>query len=245
MPGVNGLGKTAGTKSSPDLIVSNLNIKKSYIKEILLDNSNLVEQEKEIFNEMLSNIKKPGKLMVIGGDHSISYPIGKAFLQSKMKNPALIIFDAHPDCMPPMENPTHEEWLRALIKHKFPADNILLIGTRKIEPEEKLYLEKNQIKIVSIDEIKKDTNRIIQKIKEFSENKTVYISFDIDVLCHSIAPATSYPENKGINLKEAIEIFKALKKINWKIFDIVEINAEKPGLKETIKTVLILLKIII
>ena len=134
VPGINGLGKTNGCEKAGNLILADLNeiysnernvpidVKILDLEEIHLDNSNLVEASKLIYENALKTFKTKPKTIFIGGDHSISYPLTKAFFEdckSSNKEPCLIVFDAHPDCMKPMKEPTHEEWLRALIEDGF------------------------------------------------------------------------------------------------------------------------------
>ena len=171
VPAINGLGMTKGTELAPDKISKEG-------ETLKLDNSNIAKQEKIIYE----NAKE--KTIFIGGDHSISYPITKALFE-KFENLKLIILDAHPDLMPPMENPTHEEWLSAIINTGLNPKNILLIGARNIDPAEKKY----PIETVAISELKNAK----EKIKEFSKDDKVYLSIDIDFFDSEVAPATGYP----------------------------------------------------
>ena len=142
VPGINGLGHTIETRNAGNAIIAEtgkgnlMDIEESHV-----DNSNLDEQEQLIYKNSLDALKDKNKVVFLGGDHSISYSIGKAFKESHGNESFLIIFDAHPDLMPPMENPTHEEWLRGLIeKTGWKKENIILVGLRKIEQEELLFL---------------------------------------------------------------------------------------------------------
>jgi len=233
VPGINGLGKTKGCRNAGNTLISKLKPAKNIdFEEIHVDNYNLEEQDTLIYENSLQTFETKEKIIFLGGDHSISYPLTKAFLdycKKDHKSPFLIIFDAHADCMPPMKEPTHEEWLRALIdRDKFPKQNIILIGARDIEPEEASYLQKNKIKTISTQQIKTDINLIIQEIIQLIKNKELYISFDIDVLDSSLVKATGYPSPNGPNEKEVITILNSIIKIKKpKAFDLVEVNLDK------------------
>ena len=217
IPAINGLGKTKGTELAPNKIS-----KKGEILE--LDNSNIEEQEKIIF-EKVKQTKE--KTVFIGGDHSISYPIAKAFLE-KFKNLKLIILDAHPDLMPPMENPTHEEWLSAVISKGLNPKNILLIGARNIDLRERKY----PIQTITISEI----NNSREKINEFSKDNPVHLSIDIDFFDAKIAPATGYPEKDGASKKQGLRLIKEIVKMTNLIgADIVEVNPTKTGAEKTVE----------
>ena len=90
------------------------------IEEIHVNQNNLEESNYLIFENSKEIFEKNSKAFFIGGDHSISFPILNAFNKIE-KNPFLIIFDAHADCMKPGKEPTHEEWLRALVEKGFLA----------------------------------------------------------------------------------------------------------------------------
>jgi len=102
--GGGGLGHGDGAKDAPDeiekhvkSIVSNESgiVPKFEFDSVDVDNNNLESSHKAIF-ERIKQEKE--KCIVLGGDHSISYPCFKAFSQN---NPGsgIVIFDAHPDLL--------------------------------------------------------------------------------------------------------------------------------------------------
>ena len=198
IPGINGLGKTNGVEKAPDLITDSPN-------EIKVDNANVKDQQKTIYENALKYFND--RVVFIGGDHSISYSTCRAFLE-KYKNPCLIVFDAHADCMDPMEEPTHEEWLRAL-----GFSDVLMIGVEKIEKEENDYIKQKGIKLT------KD----LEEIKEFIKGKNVYVSIDIDVLD---VKSTGYPEGK-MSEDEFMKILDVILEGDVKACDLVEYNPDK------------------
>jgi len=218
------------------------------IEHIQVDNDNIQESEqilyekaKQIFNNAeqvdpqgASRPQEKPKVF-LGGDHSITYPIFKAFQENK-KESFLIVFDAHADCMPPQQEPTHEEYLRAIIEDGFPSKNIILIGARKIEPVEMKFLIENEIKVFT--DIF-DMEAAADYITEKANGKDLYISIDIDTLDPAFAPAVNYPEPAGLNSKEFFYIFKRLLRIKTlKAIDIVEIIPEKDNSQKlTLRTI--------
>jgi len=222
VPGINGLGKTKGTRNAGNKILEGFEQNK--VEEIHVDNSNLEEQEKLIYKNSKKLFEEEDKIIFLGGDHSITYPIGKAFFEKFKETAKIIIFDAHADCMPPMQEPTHEEWLRALVEKGFSPEKILLIGARKIEPEEERFLKEKKIK-------RTDNPKTI---KEFVSNGEIYLSFDIDVLDPSLVKATSYPETGGLNEEQTFNLLNIILNKNIKAMDLVEINLEKQGIEETL-----------
>lgn len=250
IPGVNGLGKTQGTRDSGREVFSALDSIRSSEKgkiinknlldfeEIELDNSNLEEQNKLVYKKALEEIKK-NKVIFLGGDHSISYSIGKGFLdycKDNQKEGFLIVFDAHADCMKPMKEPTHEEWLRGLIEYGFKPENIILIGARNKEKEEIKYIHEKKIKEINVEKINSEIEVVGDSITELSQGKELYVSIDIDVLDPAYVQATGYKEPGGLNIRELLYLVKRLSILkNLRAVDIVEINKEKEGAEDTLK----------
>ncbi len=150
VPRVNALGHV-GPAEAPDLIVAELEKNKGVtgdVSSVDVDNSDVETAEKVIYakaREVFVDVGRE-KTAFIGGDHSISSPIVRAF-NEKFSEAFLIVFDAHADCMPPMKEATHEEWLRAVIESGFNPENVILIGARKIEAEEWRFLIENGVKV--------------------------------------------------------------------------------------------------
>jgi agmatinase len=208
---------------------------KTPIENILVDNDNIQESEYILYNKAKEIFSKNEKQIFIGGDHSITYPIFKAF-QEKNENSFLIVFDAHADCMTPLQEPTHEEYLRAIIESGFPSENIILIGARQIEPKEMKFLIENKIKIFTgTFNIEAATDYITER----ANGKNLYISIDIDALDPAFAPAVNCPEPAGLTSKEFFYIFKRLLRIkSLKTIDIVEAVPRKDNpQKLTLRTI--------
>jgi len=126
VPGINGLGKTKGCEKAPNVVLealkeihSNENGKPIDsrlldLEEIHLENSNLELTNNLIYKNSFKMFETQPRTVFVGGDHSISYSLTRGFFDSCQnlgKEPCLIVFDAHADCMIPMKEPTHEEWL--------------------------------------------------------------------------------------------------------------------------------------
>lgn len=221
IPGLNSLIENKGVQKSYLKILKD----KKY-KVIALEKGNIEKQLEEIFKRTKNLFNK--KEGFLGGDHSISYPLCLNFFKKHKKNSKLIVFDAHPDLMKPLAEPTHEEWLRAIIENGFPAKNILLIGIRRksknIDFREIDFAKKNKLKIIYSDEFIKKENKIL----DFIEQGDIYISVDIDVLDSSIVDFTGYPEKEGLNLQKFLDILNKIKnKGKVQAYDFVEINFEK------------------
>jgi arginase family enzyme len=256
VPGINGLGKTLGCEKAGNEILKCLKeeiysnesgkaieIDKLDLEEIHLDNSNLELTNKLIYKNALSIFESKERTIFLGGDHSISYSLGKAFLDHCENNcvkPCLIIFDAHPDCMPTTKGsekyPNHEEWLRTLIEQGFPAKNILLVGVRNSDMQEIEFLKENNIRTISINQLLENIEEMCEIIMEFSDKKELYLSLDIDVVDPAFAIGTGYREPGGLTSREFVYIIRRLNMIkNLRAVDLVEINPKKDIENLTVK----------
>jgi len=251
IPGINGLGNTKGCEGAGNAILKS--IKKIHsneagmpidsnlfdIEEIHLDNGNLELSNKLIYKNSFETFEEQPKVIFLGGDHSISYSTTRAFFdycQNNEKEPCLIVFDAHADCMESMKEPTHEEWLRKLVEDGFPTKNILLVGVRNMWKSETTFIKEKGIKIIPMNQLLGNLQDTCDIIMEFSNNKELYVSIDIDVIDPSFAPATGYPESGGLSSRDFVYIIQRINKIkNLKAIDIVEINPEKDSDEMTVK----------
>src|SRR3989344_5025267 len=92
VPGINGLGKTNGCENAGNSILESLkeihsneqgipiDVKLLDLEEIHLDNSNLEFSNNLIYENSLEMFETKPKIIFLGGDHSISFSMTKAFL---------------------------------------------------------------------------------------------------------------------------------------------------------------------
>lgn len=226
-----GLGKSKGSAKAPEQLI------KLFDKPFKIINvmpSNLEETNKNIYEEVLTK----EKAVIIGGDHSITYPAFKAFIQN---NPGagLIIFDAHPDCVNNFNPPTHEDFVRVLIEEgTLDPKKLILVGVRQSDMIEKEFLNNYKIRCFTMDKIfEYGVKDICETIMETANSwPTIYLSLDIDVVDPAFAPGTGYREPGGLDPKELFYCLKRLKKLkNLKMVDLVEISPEKDHNNLTVK----------
>lgn len=243
VPGINKLEKTKGCERTPnkilkslDLVYSNeqkkpIDVKLLDLEEIHLDNENIGKNNELIYKNSLKIFETKPKTIFLGGDHSISYSTGRAFLnycRKENKKPCLIVFDAHAGCMKPIKEPTHNEWLRKLVEEGFPAENILLVGVRNLKKDEIIFLKEKEMFMINMNSLTEDLQETCDTIMEFSNGKELYVSVGIDVIDPAFAPAIEHPESGGLTSREFIYLISRINKIkNLKAVDIVEINLDK------------------
>jgi len=209
-----------GAEKAPDQI--ELEFKKININEenfVDIDVSqDFITTHENIFNQANMALKN-SHFIALGGDHSTSYSLIKAFKKHYPKS-ALVVLDAHFDCQKPFDLPTNEDYLRLLIENKIldPRD-ILIIGARSATQEELEFTKKHKLKYLS------PQNFEIEELKDFLNNyQEFYLTIDIDAIDPSIAPGTAWSESNGLNKNQFENIINYLQYGKKFSADIVELS---------------------
>ena len=158
--------------------------------------------------DILSYQKFP---IFIGGEHTITAPIIKAFLKKQTEDFAVISFDAHSDLRHEYEGNINSH---ACVMRRVHEDlNVALaeIAIRAQCKEEYDYIKENNIDVLYAHEINENSNDwIIKALKKLPKN--IYISFDFDALDPTIMMATGTIEPNGLSYKEAINFIETISK---------------------------------
>jgi arginase len=169
-----------------------------------------------IIKESVSNhIKKGDKLICLGGDHSVSYPIIDAHAVNYQ--PIYILhLDAHADLYENFEdNPYSHASPFARLMETGKISSLTQVGIRTLNTHQREQAIKYGVKIIEM----KDFN--VSFINNLSP--PLYISLDLDVLDPAYAPGVSHHEPGGLSTRQLISIIHP---INVPIIgaDIVEYN---------------------
>lgn len=192
------------------------------------DYYNVVENEtKSIFS--LNKFK-----LFIGGDHSVSIPLQKNFLEStleKNKIPVIIHIDAHPDICEEYDGSkfSHACPNKRAIDNGYLTENINLIGIRGYEEQEVEYFNQHpEIAVFNASYINENGYKDILsylKGKYQNDKYSIYLSYDIDANDPSFAPGTGTPEAFGLNSNKLINFIKEIIKcLPINTMDIVEVS---------------------
>ncbi|MDP5213843.1 arginase family protein [Pseudoalteromonas tunicata] len=157
----------------------------------------------------------------IGGDHSISYPLTKAFLKAKRERgirTAIIHFDAHTDLL--VERLGIDlcfgSWCTHILEYLPAPQHLIQFGIRSSGKPKAHWESTFGIKQHWANEIRERGAAAIvaQVITQLKADKVdeLYVSFDIDALDASFASATGTPEYDGMTPDEALLILAELAK---------------------------------
>jgi agmatinase len=165
--------------------------------------------------------------VIIGGEHTLSYYSIKAFADER---PLVIHFDAHRDMKKEYNNirMCHTTPFYHLIKEgHIQGDDIVQIGIRQGDYEENTTAEQSGVTTLDAWSIHKNIRPILQRLNKITQNRKIYITFDIDVYDLPYVPCTGTPEPFGLNPFQVMSILKSIDKSARLIgLDMVEVSAK-------------------
>lgn len=204
------------------------------LEEIHVNLEDMNESDYLIFENAKEAFLRNPKSFFIGGEHSITYPIMRAFNKTE-KNPFLIVFDSHANCS--LSGDLNESWVRRLIDYNFVPSSIVFISSRNISIEELEFLKDFKIHVVRMDILQEDLEGICDVIMERARNSSgFYISIDLSCVDPAFAPGAIDIEPVGLTSCELIYFIKRLVLLkNFKGADIVNIDSTKDFNDMTLK----------
>ena len=181
--------------------------------------------------EALSMMKYGKFNLFIGGDHSVTIPLHRAFKRAHAGDMkiGIIHFDAHFDLCDCYDGHiwSHANTEKRALDDIIDPENLLFLGIRAAEPEEvEIVKREKDITVISatdVDEMGwKECAQVIYN--KFREYDNIYFTLDIDVLDPAFAPGTGTPVSGGINSRELINLVRfMLNKLPIMDMDIVEV----------------------
>lgn len=162
--------------------------------------------------DLIHSGKRPVSL---GGDHSITYPIVKAFSKT-YRNLTIFHFDAHPDL--------YDEFEKNRLSHACPFARIMEAGLAKRLVQVGIRTatghQREQSHRFGVETVEMKNLPAYAKLKA---DGPVYITFDMDVLDPAFAPGISHREPGGMTVREAIAHLHAIEGVIVGA-DVVEYN---------------------
>lgn len=173
-------------------------------------------------------LERSGKLLAIGGDHTIALPLLRAThrLHGEV---AVVHFDAHLDTWDtyfgqPFTHGT--PFRRASEEGLIDRTASMHIGTRGSlyaaqDLSDDAILGFQVIGSHVLDEL--GAEGVVSKMRDRIGDRPVYVSVDIDVLDPAFAPGTGTPEAGGLSSRELLQLMRSLASFNIVGADIVEV----------------------
>jgi agmatinase len=175
-----------------------------------------------------SLLERAGRVVTIGGDHTIALPLLRA-MAAKHGPVAVVHFDAHLD--------TWDSYFGAPYTHGTPfrrasEENLLdrsaclhvgtrgpLYATSDLTDDTRLGFQ--VVGSVEMDDL--GARGVVERIRERVGDRPVYVSVDIDVLDPAFAPGTGTPEAGGLSSRELLAILRGFADLDLVGADVVEV----------------------
>jgi len=193
----------------------------------------------EIENQLKPIFAKGVVPILLGGDHSISYPHVKA--AASVYGPvSLVHFDSHTDTGKSMDERrkhSHGTMFRYAAEEGYiDASTSIQMGMRGT-PFNLSGLDDSRAlgyEVLTTDDVKRlSIEELCAKIKERAGSNPVFLTFDIDFLDPVFAPGTGTPEVGGFTTYEAQQMLRGLAGLNIIGFDLVEVLPDRDITKVT------------
>jgi arginase len=182
---------------------------------------NLLDDEKafdQIENEVHKALANKTHVVTLGGDHSITLPVIRAYAKEYRKLNILHL-DAHPDLYDELDGNrySHACPFARIMESKL-ADRLVQVGIRTITTHLREQAQRFGVEVIEM--------KNIESAKILSFEGPVYLSIDLDCLDPAFAPGVSHQEPGGMTTRDVLELIQGLK---GKLVgaDIVEYNPER------------------
>jgi agmatinase len=176
---------------------------------------NYPEVSDRIQSEIANVLERGAVPLVLGGDHSVTFPVVQAVAERYVPLD-ILHFDAHPDL--------YDEFDGDPYTHASPIARILDLGMteRIVQVGIRAATAKNRRKAAQfgVDMLEmKD----LRELPRLCFSRPLYISFDMDALDPAFAPGVSHCEPGGLSTRQALHILHDLE-AEIVGMDVVEVN---------------------
>jgi arginase len=176
----------------------------------------------DVFNEIEDTVRmlveKGLYVLVLGGDHSITFPVVRGY-RHQHNRLNILHLDAHPDLYDEYDgNRNSNACPFARIMEEGLADRLVQVGIRTRNPHQAAQAERFGVEMMEMRNWNSQTG--------IDFNGPVYLSLDIDVLDPGFAPGVSHHEPGGMSPRDVLNIIQGLK-VPIVGADIVELNPKR------------------
>ena len=186
------------------------------VGDMPLDHNSWQRDGSPIITEHITSLlEKEARVLSLGGDHAVTFPIVQAFA-AKYPDLTILHIDAHPDL--------YDEFEGSRVSHACPfarimenrlARRLVQVGIRTLNAHQQAQAEKFGVEIIQMTDW--------QPGKALNLTGPLYLSLDLDGLDPAFAPGVSHHEPGGLTTREVINLIQGLD-VPLVGADIVELN---------------------
>jgi len=163
-------------------------------------------------------LESGGRPIVLGGDHSITYPVLRAL---RWSHPRLSVlhFDAHPDLYEEFQDDRYSHACPfARVMEERLADQLVQVGIRTMTAAQRVMAERYGVEVIDMRAWVAGRRPVVRQ--------PVYVSIDVDGLDPAFAPGVSHREPGGLTVREVLTVLHGLS-VPVVGADVVEFNPQQ------------------
>lgn len=162
----------------------------------------------EALSEVVLDLRRRGlRLFTLGGDHSITYAILRAYAQ--FDRPLTVLqLDAHPDLYPILEgNPYSHACPFARLLEEGVIHRLVQVGIRAAGDVLRQQAARFGVEMISMADFSEGLHLGAGGLEL---TPPLYLSLDMDVLDPAFAPGVSHPEGGGLSVRQVVRLLHTL-----------------------------------
>jgi len=171
----------------------------------------------EIESAVATHLAEGGRLVCLGGDHSVAYPILRAY-RRRYASLTVVQLDAHPDLYDTFDGDRYSHACPfARVMEEGLADRLVQIGIRTLNPHQRRQADRFGVEVIPRDRW--------GDLARLGLEPPVYLSIDLDAFDPAFAPGVSHLEPGGLTSREVLEVIWHLPGLVGA--DVVELNPKR------------------
>ncbi len=142
--------------------------------------------------------------IILGGDHSITFPAVRAVSRT-VDRLTILHIDAHADLYDSFEGNRYSHacpFARIMEEHL--AARLVQVGIRTMTRHQREQADRFQVEVIDMQRWEAGVRPLI------APNETVYLSVDLDGIDPAFAPGVSHPEPGGLTVREVVSLIQRL-----------------------------------
>jgi arginase len=159
------------------------------------------------------------RLVLLGGDHAVTYPIVRA-MAGHWGRISVLHIDAHPDLYPDYDGNrySHASPMARILEEGL-VERLVQVGIRSVSPEQDAVARKFGVETWPAHRC--------GKLPRFRFTTPLYVSIDLDGLDPAFAPGVSHPEPGGLTVRQVLDLLHDVRAPARIGGDIVELNPRR------------------
>jgi agmatinase len=164
-------------------------------------------------------LSRGARPVVLGGDHSITWPVVRA-VRPGCERLTILHLDAHPDLYDSFEGDrsSHACPFARIMEERL-ADRLVQVGIRTMNAHQKEQVRRFGVAVTAM---RAGIEAMVSAARALEG--PVYLSLDLDVLDPAHAPGISHPEPGGLTTRDLLTIIQAIPRGRLVGADVVELN---------------------